>query len=291
MFVTSDVLREAAQRLDDAMRRTEEGTFRPNRENDELTYALGNAEHTGRTQGVGVVPWKYGFSGDLETYRSRCRSKAVVAEKICSLENRIMSLEAAVGQRSDQPSANVEFSTPSQRRSSVASTEHPTLGADKTRDPIDDIPVRTQCELLVPYGKKLKVCAEGYAEVQEEGRTIHCQPIPEGFARAFVDRITEERWKDLDLPIPIGPEETELQHTVHTWIAWPKRDIRFVQAATDSAQCSRQRSPTPADDRNPSVGPPSPPPTRDPIMDPPSPAAQSEPISASSPAAQQNQSQ
>ena len=37
------------------MRRTEEGTFQPNRENDELTYALGNAEHTGRTQGVGVL--------------------------------------------------------------------------------------------------------------------------------------------------------------------------------------------------------------------------------------------
>ena len=63
MFVTSDILREAAQRLDDAMRRTEEGTFQPNRENDELTYALGNAEHTGWTRGVGVVPWKYGFSG------------------------------------------------------------------------------------------------------------------------------------------------------------------------------------------------------------------------------------
>lgn len=290
MFVTSDVLREAAQRLEDAMRRTEEGTFQPNRENDELTYALGNAEHTGRTRGVGVVPWKYGFSGDLETYRSRCRSKAVVAEKIHSLENRIMSLEAAVGQRSDQPAANVEISPPSQRRSSVASTEHPNLGADRPRDPIDDITVRTQCELLVLYGKKLKVCAEGYAEVQEEGGTIHCQPIPEGFARVFVDRITEERWEDMDLPIPISPEETELQHAVHTWIAWPKRDIRLVQAATDSARCSRQRSPTPAD-RNPSVGPPSPPPARDPSMDPPSPAAQSEPIPASSPAAQQNQSQ
>ena len=61
---------------------------------------------------MGVVPWKYGFSGDLETYRSRCRSKAVVAEKIRSLENRIMSLEATVGQRSDQPAANVEISPP-----------------------------------------------------------------------------------------------------------------------------------------------------------------------------------
>ena len=49
MFVTSDVLREATQRLDDVMRRKEEGTFQPNRENDKLTYALGNAEHNGRT--------------------------------------------------------------------------------------------------------------------------------------------------------------------------------------------------------------------------------------------------
>ena len=87
MFVTSDVLREATQRLNDVIRRTEEGTFKLNRENDELAYAFGNAEHSGRTRGVGVVPWKYGFSGDLETYRSRCRSKAVVAEKIRSLEN------------------------------------------------------------------------------------------------------------------------------------------------------------------------------------------------------------
>ena len=100
IFVTSDVLRETAQRLDDAMRRTEEGTFQPNRENDELTYALGNAEHTGRTRGVGVVPWKYGFSEDLETYRSRCRNKAVVTEKIRTLEYWIISLEATVGQRS-----------------------------------------------------------------------------------------------------------------------------------------------------------------------------------------------
>ena len=52
------------------------------------------------------------FSGDLETYRSRCRSKAEVAEKIHSLENRIISLEATVGQCSDQPAANVEISPP-----------------------------------------------------------------------------------------------------------------------------------------------------------------------------------
>ena len=132
------------------------------------------------------------------------QSKAVVAEKIRSLKNRIMSLEATVGQCSDQPAANVEISPPSQRRSSVASIEHPILCADRPRDPIDNITVRTQCELLVLYGKKLKVCAEGYAEVQEEGGTIYCQLIPEGFARVFVDRITEEHWEDMGVRID-GP--------------------------------------------------------------------------------------
>ena len=100
--MTSNILREASQRLDDVMRRTEEGTFEPNRENDELTCALGNAEHSRRTRGVGVVPWKHGFAEDLETYRSRCRSKAVVPGKIRTLEDRIMSLEATVRQCSNQ---------------------------------------------------------------------------------------------------------------------------------------------------------------------------------------------
>ena len=38
------------------------GVFTPNRENDELTRALGNLEHPGRTRGKGVVPWYEGFS-------------------------------------------------------------------------------------------------------------------------------------------------------------------------------------------------------------------------------------
>ena len=39
-----------------------QGKFKPDRENDELTKALENPEHTGRTRGFGPsVPWKYGF--------------------------------------------------------------------------------------------------------------------------------------------------------------------------------------------------------------------------------------
>ena len=57
-FVTSDRLREAANRLEEAVKAVAAGTFKPDRENDELSYALGTKEHTGRVRGMGVVPWK-----------------------------------------------------------------------------------------------------------------------------------------------------------------------------------------------------------------------------------------
>jgi hypothetical protein len=45
------------------------------REIDELTMALGNPEHPGHCRGYGVVPWKYAFKGNLDSYKSRKRRK------------------------------------------------------------------------------------------------------------------------------------------------------------------------------------------------------------------------
>ena len=62
-------IQQAAQRLQEAIQAVAEGTFQPDREMDELTYALGNSEHPGRTRDKGVVPWKYGFRDYIESYR------------------------------------------------------------------------------------------------------------------------------------------------------------------------------------------------------------------------------
>jgi hypothetical protein len=60
----------------------QEGTFQPDRENDELTKALKNKEHTGRTRGLGsAIPWRCGFAEDNQTYRSRERAKKQKAEE------------------------------------------------------------------------------------------------------------------------------------------------------------------------------------------------------------------
>ena len=55
--------------------------FTPNRENDELTRALGNPEHPGRTRGKGTIPWYEGFSDWNADYRSRARRKMEEEEK------------------------------------------------------------------------------------------------------------------------------------------------------------------------------------------------------------------
>jgi hypothetical protein len=49
------------------------GRVKVDREIDELTMALKNPKHPGRCRGFGVVPWKFGFMGDIATYRSRRR--------------------------------------------------------------------------------------------------------------------------------------------------------------------------------------------------------------------------
>ena len=55
--------------------------FQPNRENDELTRALGNLEHPGRTRGKGAIPWYEGFSDWNADYRTRARKKIAEEKK------------------------------------------------------------------------------------------------------------------------------------------------------------------------------------------------------------------
>ena len=49
----------------------EEGTFNPQGENDELTIALGNPEHSGRLRAVGTLVPKTAYYGDEARRRPR----------------------------------------------------------------------------------------------------------------------------------------------------------------------------------------------------------------------------
>jgi hypothetical protein len=66
------------------------GLFKSDKENDVLSGALGNAEHTGHIRGVASqMPWKVGFPNDAWSYKKCDRYKRkledVIEEKMNSM--------------------------------------------------------------------------------------------------------------------------------------------------------------------------------------------------------------
>ena len=53
-----------------------QGSFKPSRERDDLSLALGNPEYTGRVKGIGKrTTWKYGFEKDRDMYKKHGRDQ------------------------------------------------------------------------------------------------------------------------------------------------------------------------------------------------------------------------
>jgi hypothetical protein len=129
--------------------------IRVDRENDELTHALGNPEHIGRTRGKGTgVPWKEGFSQheDLYGYKSCKRKKDREADRIGKVECELADIKRMMHQLSQggssRPQEDPAWDLNSQRRSSMASMEVPADEHDARmiddapgpRYPVDDAP-------------------------------------------------------------------------------------------------------------------------------------------------------
>jgi hypothetical protein len=116
------------------------GRLKVDREMDELTLALGNPEHLGRCRGYGVVPWKYAFKGNLDSYRRRKRRKEHEEDHWCQMmeqrlkeQDRKMQVEierrlavtiSKIAQTGALPEVPLDpIISPSARKSSCDSTE------------------------------------------------------------------------------------------------------------------------------------------------------------------------
>ena len=73
----------------------ESGGWQPNRDKEELTYALESAEHGGRTRDYGEVSWKHAFPQNKETYRSHQRKKDEEAERMRRMEEIVLESRKA----------------------------------------------------------------------------------------------------------------------------------------------------------------------------------------------------
>jgi hypothetical protein len=107
---------------------------------DELIMALGNPEHPGRCRGYEVVPWKYAFKGNLDSYRSHKRRKEreedhwrqMMEQRLeeqdekmqVEIERRLAVTISKIAQSGALPEVPLDpVISPSARKSSCASTE------------------------------------------------------------------------------------------------------------------------------------------------------------------------
>ena len=206
------------QTLRDANRDAREGRFIPDRDNDELTRALGNAEHSGRVRATeGSLPWSIGFPEDKKRYPDRSHKrrkekeasekriaeeeKRIAADHLRAIEERFRNIEARL-----PPAARLEESafdgTDGHQlivKSSVASTEvaattgddaH-TMAGGNNGGPylVDYITDSTPCDLHVTFmGLDMKV-AVGIALPIGPKPTYHCRAVPQGYAVVGVDEV------------------------------------------------------------------------------------------------------
>src|ERR1043165_1726043 len=264
------------EKLRDLFAKSAKGTFVPDRENNEITEALGNPEHPGRTRGTsGSVPWKYGFP-DAGGYRSRERKRKKEVSLMEQLNARVKVLEEA--HRVDE--ATQEATPPSQRRSSVASTElelvvaQPELTAP-TSYPVDAITENQDCQLLAKFGHLTPKAAIGTVRPPRPEGTFHCSPIPQGYAVVMVDEI-HEGYEKLELDYPTGEGENRLSQALKTPCLWRKELIRLSSWTACDHQVPHSSLPpsssAPTRRISPLSSPPSPAPINPPAPPPPSPA-------------------
>lgn len=249
----SEKIRQVVSDLEKAIEAVRKGTFVPDRENDELTKALGNPEKWGRTRGFGATtPWNQGFPADLGTYRSRGRSKRKALERISTLEEKVAFLlkkgghpvpdteeeeedpapDADQQQLEDDPVADV---VPSQHRSTVGSTQlqledGPAVEPSAPHYPVDDVTEKTNCEIHMPMGNISFMVASGYALPNQPGATYHGGQIPASHARVGLSTITPG-CQSIELDIPGGEGEKTLGEMELGIILWKKKHIVFPNAA------------------------------------------------------------
>jgi len=270
------------ERIRQAVRDVQEGVFRPDRENDELTRALGNKEHKGRTRGTeGSKSWSIGFPEESKMYpdKSHQRRKDLEAKDAREAADRLRNIEALLRDHelrisqqegpSSQSQRHVEEApAPSNRKSSVASTEVPVGDDDDAlttgharRYPVDDITDSAPCDLIVKVKNIDMKVAVGIAIPIGSNPTFHCHPVPEGYAVVGVDQVMSEEFRGLKLDHPAGEdgEVLELGDATKDTILW-RKDCIVIPGWTPRPSNPEGNDPSP---------PPSPPP--------PSPARQASP--------------
>ena len=274
----NELAQEVTQKITDAHAQCSQGTFQARRENDELTLALGNKEHGGRTRGVGLVPWKVSYPDDRYMYRKRKRGSRNADEVRAEMEAMRRDIHAEMEQRfaekEEQWRKQMEeltrmgdarlrgtrqddeamLGSPSARKSSQASKTTPAELAAVF--PVDRITEPTRCILRYrTLGVMIKVGA-GQAWPVAAGQLLHNLPLPEGYCKVSLDSV-EPMWNDMEIEIAPEPDRFKLGDNVGYIIAWPKCYVELDSIDEDEVNSDEKEG-------SPDHDPPAPPPARSP---------------------------
>jgi hypothetical protein len=131
------------------------GFFKSDRENDVLSGALGNAEHTGRIHGIASqMPWKVDFPNDAWSYKKRDRYKRNLEDAIKEKMNSMFEIKFRSYMQSLTQEKMLELqqitqnTSPPPHLSSIGSTT-----AVPMWYPVDDITGDMPCRLHIPIGR------------------------------------------------------------------------------------------------------------------------------------------
>jgi hypothetical protein len=89
----TDKVKEAAKMIEKAHTESEEGTFVPSRDIDELNYALQSKKHLGCTCGYGNIPWKHELKSTADSYGKKRKHNELFKEKIQEKVQNILQAE------------------------------------------------------------------------------------------------------------------------------------------------------------------------------------------------------
>ncbi|BAD53094.1 hydroxyproline-rich glycoprotein-like [Oryza sativa Japonica Group] len=259
LFETPDI-EQVTTNLQQIVEKERAGQFVPRRERDQLTVALGTAEHSGRVRGLSSKPsWKIGFPHDAPSYKKRDKYKEQLSYKIyAQVKEHFYSLVAK--NPTAFPRLFPDGQQPTQSTQQTTNAPSSVGSVETTPFPMDGITGPTPCSLVVPIGRarKTKEVATGLAI---PGCQLHNTAIPEDYARVQVAKVHRDHIS-LELDIP-APERIELLgDAVNQFMLWHRRDIILTAAvpAAGSSTPSSSQARTVAASASPSPpGPPSPP--------------------------------
>jgi hypothetical protein len=208
--------------------------FKPDREKDVLSGALGTTEHTGRIRGVASqMPWKVGFPKDIWSYKKRDRYKKNIEDAIEEKMNAMFEIKFRVfvdnfsQGRQLTELEQVTQTPPPPPLSSIGSTT-----ALHTWYLVNDITGDTPYYLHIPLSRVGNKTKEVVIGVAMPGRVFHNSTIPTEYTKVLVREITDKAYIDYPLDHVTHEGVKELGEAVNEFILWNRCEIVLGGLAT-----------------------------------------------------------